>query len=77
MVVVHQLIRAYGLAPGIILQLGKALAGCLGVIARVAHYIFMNIQRAFPAAIALFRDLLQALTAGINMALLIFQLAIA
>lgn len=60
-VVVHQLVRADRLAPGVVLQLGKGLAGGLGVVAGVAHHVLMDVQGTLPAARAALRDLLDPL----------------
>ena len=76
-VVIHQLVRAVGLAPGIILQLCKVLTGGLGVVPGIAHYVLMDIEGTLPAALAFFSDLLQPLGTSIHMTLLVFQLAVA
>src|SRR5699024_3016221 len=76
-VVVHQLVRADRLTPGVVLQLGKVLAGGLGVIPGVAHHVLVDVEGTFPAAVALLGDLLDPLRTGVHMALLILQLAVA
>ena len=76
-IVVHQLVRADRLTPGVVLQLGKVLAGRLGVIPGVAHHVLVDVQGALPAAVALLGDLLDPLRTGVHMALLVFQLAVA